>query len=195
MPLREPEGRRTFPGFDLVMNEGDCRLDCVMPEPLAGCLAAALFCRGPLLDGTEGVPSRIYSRIGGILKGDCLVMPWQVHGTAIMEGRAMWAMPQRVKADGVHLDFSFDKAWRTTASIRFADCAPILLASSAPRPWAMILHSGFKGTLFDIFGTAWERASRFYRSAGGVNPRLTYAWVGPAIGPCCFTRHLTEELA
>jgi copper oxidase (laccase) domain-containing protein len=167
-----------------------------MPEPLRGKVEAILLCRGELLDGTGGAPSLIAGRMGHLLGGRSLVAPWQVHGTAVVQGRAMWALPQRVKADGVHLDRAFDRNCEVLASLRFADCAPILIASAIPRPWAVILHSGFRGTLRDIFGESWRGLVNFYRGRGlGLDPAETYAWIGPAIGPCCFTRALTEEAA
>ncbi|MDR1481743.1 MAG: polyphenol oxidase family protein [Synergistaceae bacterium] len=174
----------------------DWRVDYVMPESLRGSLSAVLLCRGPLLDGSGGVPSRIVPKIGHILADCRVIAPWQAHGSAIAQGRAIWALPQRVKADGVHLDSSFDRLGRVAAMLRFADCVPILLASASPRPWAVVLHSGFKGTLHDIFGEAWRGLRAFYGSEGYIiDPGRTYAWIGPAIGPCCFTRAVTETLA
>lgn len=180
------------PGFDPIFDEGELRLRYAMPRELRGRLSAELLCRGELLDGTEGVPSRIVKRLGEELDGDSLVAPWQVHGTAVLEGRPIWVFPQRPKADGVLLDPVFDPDGRTRGSLRFADCAPVLVASSYPRPWALLLHSGFKGTLLGIFPAAWQKVRSHY---GELDPRRTYAWVGPMVGPCCYTRKLTDPLA
>ena len=196
MPL--PDGNRPFRfnGFEINQDDGGSRIDYVMPSHLNGLISAVLLCRGALLDGTAGSPFRIASGIGHMLGDALLTAPWQVHGSAVIQGRAIWALPQRVKADGVHLDTSFDRLGRVAALLRFADCAPILLASASPRPWAVVLHSGFKGSLCNIFGEAWRGLNLFYGSEGlAVDPGKTYAWIGPAIGPCCFTRALTEALA
>jgi copper oxidase (laccase) domain-containing protein len=196
MPSPDAIKRMRFPGFDLTVDGADCRVDYIIPEPLEGKVWAALLCRGTMLEGTRGIPSMIFGRIGRLLGGSRLLAPWQVHGTALTQGRKIWTLPQRVKADGVHLDRSFDERGTVIGSLRFADCAPILIASSVPRPWIVMLHSGFKGTLFDIFGTAWRRIVWFYEMEGrAIDPLKTFAWVGPAIGPCCFTRSRSEDLA
>ncbi len=182
-----------FPaGFEPVLGETGLRLKYVMPPDLKGRLSAELLCRGNLLDGTDGMPSRIFKRLEGELEGDVVLAPWQVHGTAVLEGRPVWAFPQRVKADGVLLDGCFDPDGRVRGSLRFADCAPILLASTFPHPWALMLHSGFKGTLLRIFSAAWQRIRSLY---DGLDPVRTFAWIGPSIGACCYTRKLTDPLA
>ena len=179
-------------GFEPVRDETGLRLKYVMPADLEGHLYAEFLCRGSLLDGTEGVPSRIIERIEDELACDSIVAPWQVHGTAVLEGRPIWTFPQRPKADGVHLDRCFAPNGSVRGSLRFADCAPILLASSFPHPWVLMLHSGFKGTLFRIFPTAWLKIRSFY---GELDPSRTFAWIGPSIGACCYTRKLTDPLA
>ncbi|MDR3353959.1 MAG: polyphenol oxidase family protein [Synergistaceae bacterium] len=196
MPSPDEGRSRPFQGFEINRDDGGYRIDYVMPGPLNGVLSAVLLCRGALLDGTAGDPSRIASRIGRVIEGSILTSPLQVHGSAVIQGRAVWALPQRVRADGVHLDASFDRLGRVAALLRFADCVPILLASASPRPWAVVLHSGFKGTMHDIFSAAWRGLRGFYGSEGhALDSGQTYAWIGPAIGPCCFTRVLTEALA
>ncbi|MDL2263322.1 polyphenol oxidase family protein [Synergistaceae bacterium OttesenSCG-928-I11] len=137
------------------------------------------------MDSTEGDPLRIARAIRPLLGEHSLIAPYQVHGTAIAEARRIWALPQRVMADGVHLDPSFDPASVVTASLRFADCSPIVLTSYEPHPWAIALHSGFQGTTKNIFASAWARAKNFY---GSLLPASVSVWLGPAIGPCCYTR-------
>ena len=58
-----------------------------------------------------------------------------------------------------------------------ADCVPVLLASGDGEVVAAV-HAGWKGTLARIVQAA---AGRFPSPAG-----LT-AWIGPAVGPCCYT--------
>ena len=172
-------------GFRCCKDEGGTRIECVMPHPLEGAVSASFLARGRYMDGTEGNPSRVVRAVAPLLGGKSLIAPWQVHGTAIVQARPIWAFPQRPRADGVHLDPSFDPAETTAASLRFAYCAPIVLASDTPHPWTIVLHSGFQGTTKKIFARAWSLARDFY---GAVFPERSYVWLGPAIGPCCYTR-------
>ena len=174
-------------GFELIDSPDGYRLRMQMPPELNGVVDAELFCRGPLLDGSRGNPTVIGERMRQMLGGLALVAPWQVHGTAVQQSRRIWAQPSRVKADGVHFDPSFSQG--TVASLRYGDCTPILIAGDHPRPWALILHSGFRGTLANIAAVCVGRIARYY---GGIDFRRTHAWIGPAIGPCCYTRRLSD---
>lgn len=179
-----------YRGFSLICDAGGYRINYEMHGELEESLSASVIARGPLLDGTEGIPLRIADRIG--LDSCALVAPLQVHGTVISECRPIWALPQRVKADGLHLDPLFDPLAMLTASLRFADCVPILIASHRPHAWAIALHSGFKGTLYGLVCSAWERIAGFY---GELDPRDIYVWIGPAIGACCYSRRTDDALA
>ena len=98
----DASSKDTFPaGFERVLDERGLRLKYVMTPDLGEHLSAELLCRGNLLDGTDGMPSNIFKRLGSELEGDVIFAPWQVHGTAVLEGRPIWAFPQRVKADSV----------------------------------------------------------------------------------------------
>lgn len=177
-------------GFRTLHSPAGYRVRFQPPPELDGILDAVLHCRGPLLDGSGGTPERIRSRLREAHDAHgtgTLIAPWQVHGTAIAQARAIWALPQRVKADGLHLDPSFGGEATLVASLRFADCTPVLLASAHPSPWAVMLHSGFLGTTRDIFSAAWRRVISQYGNA--ADPQRTHVWIGPAIGPCCYTRH------
>lgn len=176
-------------GFLLSHDEAGYRLEFVMPDRLKNKMSACMLLRGAYMDGTAGIPSRITQSISMLLNGAPLVAPWQVHGTAVVEARPIWALPQRVKADGVHLDASFCKPGKIVASLRFADCSPIVLASDYPNPWVMILHSGFQGTTKNIFQSAWRRALAFY---GKIDVGKTYVWIGPSIGRCCYSRRVDD---
>lgn len=60
-----------------------------------------------------------------------------------------------------------------------ADCVPILLADAETGAYAAV-HAGWKGTLARIVQSA---ASRM----GGPRSSSLAAYVGPAVGPCCYT--------
>jgi len=113
-----------------------------------------------------------------------LVAPQQVHGTAVVKAAPGNAVPGRPKADGVLIS---DPG--VEGSLRFADCFPIVLASSLPSPWIAILHSGYKGTVLDIAGKTC--ASIF--SEEGTDPSRTWAWIGPGIGKKHYFRKMGEE--
>ncbi len=157
----------------------------VPPDDLAGFLEATLFLRGSFMDRSAGSPEKAWKLLGGPSTGIPLIAPIQVHGTAILEEGRIWALPSRPKADGVLLDKG-----DCAGSLRFADCFPVLLASSFPRPWALILHAGFEGTAKGIL----SRSTMFIETRiGGFRPEKTFAWVGPGIGPCCYTRRKEND--
>lgn len=105
------------------------------------------------------------------------VMPSQVHGKKILvvdEGTlSEFSLPSRPEADGVLLTVP-----GVQASLRFADCAPVMLWGS---DWVMILHSGYKGTVLGISREGLELVK------GEAS-----AWIGPCIGREYF-RKLDDE--
>lgn len=145
---------------------------------------ARLFLRGPLMDRAEGDSERARSLLSAIVpaKGP-LVAPKQVHGSHIIEAEPSAALPTRPAGDGVYL-----KRTDIEASLRFADCLPVVIASDMPSPRMIILHSGYKGTVLDIAG----KACRRYFSEAQRSSRL-WAWVGPGIGRDFYFRRLGEE--
>ena len=101
------------------------------------------------------------------------VMPSQVHGKNVLVVDALnvsdYALPFRPEADGVLLT-----APNVTASLRFADCAPVMIWGSS---WVMILHSGYKGTALNISREGLRVAREV---CGDVSEAC--AWIGPCIG-------------
>lgn len=113
-------------------------------------------------------PENIHAEF--FMKGDKLtiiddfprVAPHQVHGKNILVIDSP-DFPESPEADGVLL-----KIPDIGASLRFADCAPVLLWG---KDWAMILHSGYKGTVLNIS----REGLKLVDGALG-------AWIGPCIG-------------
>jgi len=70
-----------------------------------------------------------------------------------------------------------------------ADCVPILLASADGSRYAAV-HAGWKGTLARIAQSAVR--------AMGAHPSGLTAYIGPAVGPCCYAvdeaRHALFDL-
>ena len=62
-----------------------------------------------------------------------------------------------------------------------ADCLPILLADPRRRAVAVV-HAGWRGTVADVAGAA----VRAMRQDYGSRPEDLVAFLGPAIGPCCY---------
>lgn len=145
-----------------------------------------LFMRGGLLDGTEGraIPSR-ESLIPILGKRHPLIAPRQVHGVTILDSTeenttGNDAMPSIIEADGILLNSP-----GMEASLRFADCAPVVVASSTGRPWVLMLHSGYKGTVQNIVQVGLDKVRNRF---GAEAVASACAWVGPCIGGANYPR-------
>ena len=103
------------------------------------------------------------------------ISPHQVHGKNIIVIDDISGLPERPEADGVLLTVP-----GIGASLRFADCAPVLLWGER---WAMILHSGYKGTVLNISGEG-------LRMTDG---KVLGAWIGPCIGYSHYCRDISDE--
>ena len=127
-------------------------------------LEARFFFKGEALDGIDVLPR---------------VSPHQVHGSEILrvndDNFAEFCLPERPEADGILL--TTEKA---SASLRFADCAPVMLWGN---DWVMLLHSGYKGTVLNISG----------KGLGLVKGEALGAWVGPCIGCEHYCRDIDDE--
>lgn len=176
MSCRENEG------FLLGRTERGVELEFVMPRELEGKFFARLYARGPLNDEANGDPARVWAALSAEYGGRPLVAPQQVHGVNIIEASEREALPARREADGVFIGSDC----RALASLRFADCTPVVIAAAGGESWMMILHSGFKGTLLNISVAALERFG--YGCAGGE----VWAWIGPRIGACCYSRRADD---
>lgn len=95
----------------------------------------------------------------------------QVHGAVVV----------RAESPGVHgeADALVTTAPNLTLAIRVADCVPVFLV--APGGVALA-HAGWRGTAAGVAGAALERLL----AATGDAPETVRAWIGPAIGACCY---------
>jgi len=107
-----------------------------------------------------------------------LIAPKQVHADEILivddTNINKFALPERPEADGIFL-----KTCNVEASLRFADCAPVLIWGKNS---AMILHSGYKGTVLKI---AAKGVKLFDEDSENL-----HAWIGPCIGMENYERDL-----
>ena len=124
-------------------------------------LEAYFFMKGETPQYAEGLPR---------------ISPSQVHGSEIVHvNDENFSQFTRPEVDGVLLTTT-----RASASLRFADCAPVMLWG---RGWVMILHSGYKGTVLNIAG----------KGLGLVNGEARCAWIGPCIGREHYCRDISDE--
>ena len=65
-------------------------------------------------------------------------------------------------------------------SMAFGDCLPIILADTRV-PAVALVHAGWRGSVAGVALRAWETLA-----ALGARPETTTAYLGPAIGPCCY---------
>lgn len=137
-------------------------------------------------------PENIYAQF--FMKNDSLseidsmprISPVQVHGDNIIhihdDNAVNYILPERPKADGLLLTTA-----KVSASMRFADCAPVMIYGEK---WLMILHSGFKGTVLNISGKGIALVKELY---GYDEMRKSSAWIGPCIARDDYERDVHEE--
>ena len=111
------------------------------------------------------------------------IEPSQVHGKNIIvineSNISEYARPFRPEADGIFLTVP-----DVAASLRFADCTPVIIWDSS---WAVILHSGYKGTVLNICAEGLRIAREIFADVSGA-----CAWIGPCIGREYF-RKINDE--
>ncbi|MBQ7155713.1 MAG: polyphenol oxidase family protein [Synergistaceae bacterium] len=112
-----------------------------------------------------------------------VIAPSQVHGSEIVHvNDENFAGIARPEADGVLLTTT-----RASASLRFADCAPVMMWGKG---WVMILHSGYKGTVLNISGHGLGLVRGLF---GDEAVSSANAWVGPCIGYKHYCRDIADE--
>jgi YfiH family protein len=161
------------------------------------------------LSNIPGVVHAVSSRAGGVSEGRCeslnvsysvgdahanvtenlrrvaesvgsrredLFAAYQVHGRGVTVVEPRTPIDPRPKCD-VLVTGSPEK----TLMLRYADCAPVLLADTKKRVVAAV-HAGWRGSAVRAAGAAVEALGDVF----GSRPRDIVAGIGPAIGPCCY---------
>ena len=181
--------------------------------PVEG-LDVRFFLRGAKLDKGLGKAAPSRAALSPVLGdfGDSLrlIAPRQVHGTkifdiaSVLDTSAASAMIDNVmnaEGDGVlfdaheALELKVSKGLRVEASLRFADCAPVVVApsrqwiESGNSPWVLMMHSGYKGTVQNIVEAGLSKVRARWGTAALDG---AWAWVGPCIGGTNYPRDIEE---
>lgn len=174
----DPEAR---PRMDVREIEGSPVMDCRLPGPFRAFFTTRLGGHSigpfssmnldPRSDDDPAAVARNRGRIAASLDRR-LVSPAQVHGLRVA-GAAEYARgPDSDPCDGLTLHPEIDKG--LAALLLFADCVPVVLCGEVD---VAVVHGGWRG----ILGGIVQQAGRAM-----IGPPAT-AFVGPSIGPCCFT--------
>ncbi|MDO5115407.1 MAG: laccase domain-containing protein [Synergistaceae bacterium] len=174
-----------YRGFVTGKSEYGLTVELTMPEELRGIFFARLYARGPLNDGAEGEPELVWKRLSREYGNRGLVAPRQIHGTTIIDADNTQILPKRAEADGVFIESGRE----ALASLRFADCAPVVIAAMCEKPWMAILHSGFKGTLLNITAAAVNGIFKRFPERRGAK---LWGWIAPAVGGECYSREKSD---
>jgi purine-nucleoside/S-methyl-5'-thioadenosine phosphorylase / adenosine deaminase len=170
-------------------------------------VSAVDLLRFPHLSTVPGVVHGVSTRAGGVSDGRCeslnvsysvgddaanvdtnldrvadavgtrredLFAAYQVHGREV-------TLVSEDTAPRPRCDVLITRSPAKTLMLRFADCAPVLLAEPRQRVVALA-HAGWRGTAARAAGAAVEALADGF----GSRPSDIVAGVGPAIGPCCY---------
>ena len=135
------------------------RIDGVKLWPLAEAGVAGFF-------AGRGVPERGAPDLARLLPPG-VAPAWlrQVHGARVHEARPGPC------GDG---DALYVEDPGIAAIVAVADCLPILVSTPGA---ALAIHAGWRGLVAGVVGAALARTGE---------PGRAIAWIGPAIGPCCY---------
>jgi YfiH family protein len=161
------------------------RVDAVeifRPEDAPAGVTIAFSGRGHAPEGDPTPTAFLARRFARALGLDGTPVHWatQVHGndTATV-GRAGSGEPNVGDCDALATALP-----GTALAVQTADCVPILLASAAPH--AVVgavgaVHAGWRGSAKGVAREAVHALERL-----GARPSTLLAWIGPAIGACCY---------
>jgi len=124
--------------------------------------------------GRHAAPAR-EEALAAVADGAVPRLAWaqQVHGAAVLAARPGACGPG---------DALLTAERGLALAIATADCVPVLLAGDSA---VAAVHAGWRGLVAGVLGAALDRLPG---AANGVR-----AWIGPAIGPCCY--EVGEEVA
>ena len=108
---------------------------------------------------------------------------WQVHGSDVRLVKDVEdAKPaENQHADTVYCDAIVSDAAGVLASVKTADCVPLLVGDPQTGSFAAV-HAGWRGTLAEVARVAVRRMQEEY----GVRPEDLRVAIGAAAGACCY---------
>jgi len=115
---------------------------------------------------------------------------YQVHGDRVVGALDAGEMrdifpatesPPSDGSDGIEADAVVALEPGVAASVRVADCVPVLLFAPE-RGIGAAVHSGWRGTRLSIAA----RGVRALQHVAGADPKTVLAAIGPSIGRCCY---------
>ncbi len=133
--------------------------------------------------------TRLFGALGIAGLRERLVTAEQVHGERIEvvgdreAGSGAFAEPSHGSRPPVPAtDALVTSARGLPLMMFFADCVPIVLVATSPRPAVAVVHAGWRGARLSLPGTA---ASALAAHAGCA-PSDISAYIGPHIARCCY---------
>ena len=163
------------------------RIDFIMPEQLKKTFFATLYLKNDINCFAEGNQEIVWNKMSHNYNNEKLVAPNQVHGTKIIKSEEKNSLPIRINADGIYID----EKTGCYSSLRFADCAPVVIAGTFPKPWMFFLHSGFWGTVKNISSCAIDYLLIQHKDFKITN--TSFAWIGTSIRKNCYSRDINEN--
>lgn len=176
-----------YEGFRLVKEHCGTAVEFIMPQELAGFFFAKLYVRCPVNDAAEGDPAEVWKKLSPLYGGRPLIAPRQVHGTTVLSACVGLCLPERPEADGLLSEYDT----LPLLSLRFADCAPVVLCGAGRAPWLAVIHSGLKGTMKNISNDALCAVFKRHPEQRCEN---IWAWIGPSIGNNCYSRRKNDSV-
>ena len=147
------------------------------PDDAPDGVTLAFSGRGHAPEGESAPTAFLARRLAAALGLDGTPVHWarQVHGAAVeTRGEA----PRGSASNAGECDALATAAPGVAVVVQTADCVPALLAG----PGAVgAAHAGWRGSAKGVVGAAVAALSRL-----GAPPASLSAWIGPAIGACCY---------
>ena len=162
-------------------------------------LSAHFFLKSPELDDSFGDINSVLKTVSENVFSDFnfgklpVIAPSQVHKSDIItvndDNFTQYILPNKIEADGIFL--LTDKA---EATLRFADCAPVLIYPDEKWayenfPYVLLLHSGFKGTVLNIVSKSLDILRNLISEKSFENVNL---WCGACISQDDYPRDFDE---
>ena len=108
---------------------------------------------------------------------------WQVHGADVrVVNSVAEAKPAEDQlGETIYCDAIVSNADHVLASVKTADCVPVLIGDPRTRSFAAV-HAGWRGTLASAVVAGLKRLSDEY----GTKPEDVRVAIGASAGPCCY---------